>query len=208
MEIQFHGANCVSISGKKFNIVVDDNLEGAGGKSVVKPGDILLQTFEQPVPKVEAKIVITAPGEYEVSNVSIKGVSARSHMDEEGKKSATIYSLLIDDIRVAVVGHIYPDLNEEQMEAIGTVDVLLVPVGGNGYTLDPIGAQKVIKLLEPKLVIPTHYADKSLNFEVPQQPLDEALKAMSMEPKETVDKLKLKSGEIGELTHLVVVNKS
>jgi L-ascorbate metabolism protein UlaG (beta-lactamase superfamily) len=208
MEIQFHGANCVSLSGKKFNVVVDDNLESLGGKSVAKPGDIVLQTFDQTQPKAEAKIVITAPGEYEVSNVSIRGVSARAHMDEEGKKSAVIYSLIIDDIRVAIVGHIYPSLNEEQMEIIGTVDVLLVPVGGNGYTLDPIGAQKVIKLLEPKLVIPTHYGDKSLSFEVPQQPLEEALKTMNMEPKESVDKLKLKSGEIGELTHLIVVNKS
>ena len=118
MEIQFYGANCIGFSGKKFNIVIDDNLSELGLKSVTKSGDIVLQTFEQPAPEVEAKIIINSPGEYEVSNISINGVSARSHMDEEGKKSATIYRLVIDDIRVAVVGHIYPELTDDELEEL------------------------------------------------------------------------------------------
>ena len=208
MEIQFHGANCVSLSGKKYSVVVDDNLEDLGLKSVVKPGYIVLQTFSQKAPKTEAKIIIDSPGEYEVSNISVAGVSARSHMDEEGKKSATIYRLILEDIRVAIVGHIYPELSEKQLEAIGTVDVLFVPVGGNGYTLDPIGAHKIIKELEPKIVIPTHYHDKDINYEVPQQSLEEALKGLGMEPKETVDKLKLKSTEISDITQLFILNRT
>lgn len=208
MEIQFYGANCIGFSGKKFNIVVDDNLSELGLKSVAKSGDIILQTFEQSPPEVEAKIIINSPGEYEVSNISINGVSARAHIDEEGKKSATIYRLVIDDIRVAVVGHIYPELTDDELEEVGTIDVLLVPVGGNGYTLDPIGAQKVIKSLEPKIIIPTHYADSKINYEVPQQPLEEALKALALEPKETVDKLRLKDSDIGETAQLIVVRRS
>lgn len=207
MEIQFHGANCITLSGKKYNVVIDDNLEKLGLKSITKPGDVALFTNEHDEPRSDVKIAIDTPGEYEVSNVSIQGISARAHMDEEGKKSAVIYRLIVDDIRVAVVGHIYPDLNDSQLEQIGTVDVLLVPVGGSGYTLDPIGAQKVIKDLEPKIIIPTHYADKDINFEVPQQSLEEALKVLNKEPKETVDKLKLKSGEISELTQLIVVKR-
>jgi L-ascorbate metabolism protein UlaG (beta-lactamase superfamily) len=178
-----------------------------GQKSITKAGDIALFTTTHSDPKADVKLVIDAPGEYEVSNVSIKGISARAHMDEAGKKSAIIYRLVIDDIRVAVMGHIYPDLSEEQLEAIGTIVMIIIPVGGSGYTLDPVGALKVIKKIEPKLIIPTHYSDKALKYEVPQQPLDEALKALSMEPKEPLDKLKLKSVDIGELTQLVVLER-
>ncbi len=207
MEVQFYGANCVRISSKKANLVIDDNLVDLGQKSITKAGDIALFTTTHSDPKADVKLVIDAPGEYEVSNVSIKGISARAHMDEAGKKSAIIYRLVIDDIRVAVMGHIYPDLSEEQLEAIGTIDMIIIPVGGSGYTLDPVGALKVIKKIEPKLIIPTHYSDKVLKYEVPQQPLDEALKALSMEPKEPLDKLKLKSVDIGELTQLVVLER-
>ncbi len=50
------------------------------------------------------------------------------------------------------------------------VDLLIVPVGGNGYTVDPVGAMKLIKAIEPKLVVPSHYADKALKYPVPSSP--------------------------------------
>jgi len=79
-------------------------------------------------------------------------------MDEAGH-NATMFKLIVGDQSVLFTGHIYPELNEAQMEAIGRVDVMVVPVGGNGYTIDPVGALKLIKEVEPKLVIPTHYAE-------------------------------------------------
>src|SRR5206468_745538 len=97
----------------------------------------------------------------------------------------TMFKLIIGDTNVLVTGHIYPELTDQQLEAIGMIDILLVPVGGNGYTVDPIGALKLIKAIEPKMVIPTHYAEKSLNLPVPQQDLTNALKELGMEPKET-----------------------
>ena len=88
------------------------------------------------------------------------------------------------------------------------VDILVMPVGGNGYTLDPVGGLKLIKAIEPKLVVPTHYADKALNFPVPQQDLSNALKELGMEPKETVAKLKIKLGDLTDVTQLVILEKS
>ena len=73
---------------------------------------------------------------------------------------------------------------------------------------DPAGALKLIKAIEPKLVIPTHYADKALKFPVPQQELSNALKELAMEPKEKVTKLKLKPSEITDITHLIILEKS
>ncbi|HSX45123.1 MAG TPA: MBL fold metallo-hydrolase [Candidatus Saccharimonadales bacterium] len=208
MEIQYYGANCVRLSTKKASIIVDDNLAKLGQKSVTKSGDIVLMTIPQDsTGKAEPKIIIDMPGEYEVSNTSIQGVAARSHVDEAGKKSATMFKVIADEVKTVVVGHVYPELNDEQLEALGTVDVLIIPVGGNGYTLDSIGALKLIKKIEPKLIIPTHYEDKALKYEVPQQPLEEALKGLAMEPKETVPKLKIRAGELGETTQLIVLER-
>ena len=106
-----------------------------------------------------------------------------------------------------MAGHIYPDLSEDQLEAIGPVDVLIVPVGGNGYTLDGAGALRVIKKIEPKVVIPTHYADKGIKYEVPQRSLEEALKEMGMEPAEKVEKYKPNILEMTDTTHLVVLER-
>lgn len=208
MDIQFYGANCLVLTTKQARIVVDDNLAELGAKSVTKAGDIALFTGTHTAPSVGPKIVIDQPGEYEVSGVSLYGIEARSHMDEEGKKSATMYKLLVDDLRILITGHVYPELTDDQLETIGMVDLMIVPVGGNGYTLDGVGALKLIKAVEPKLVVPTHYEEKGLNYPMPQQPLDVALRALGMEPKETMAKLKLKSADLTDTTQLVVLEKA
>jgi L-ascorbate metabolism protein UlaG (beta-lactamase superfamily) len=207
MELQYFGGNCIKLATKKATVTVDDTLSELGAKSVTKAGDISLFTGAHGQPVVESKIVIDEPGEYEVSDISIQGIAARAHIDEEGSHNTTMYKVIIDDVRVAVVGHIYPALSSTQLEALGTIDVLVIPVGGNGYTVDPIGALKLVKDIEPKLVIPTHYDEKDLKYPVPQQPLEEAIKALAMEPRETVAKLKVKAGEVSDLTQLVVLER-
>jgi hypothetical protein len=208
MDIQFYGANCLVFTAKGVRVVVDDNLADIGGKSVTKPGDIVLFTGAHGEPKVEAKLVIDGPGEYEVSDVSIYGIPARAHIDDDTRKSATMYKLLTKELSIFIPGHIYPDLTDDQLESIGMVDVMFIPVGGNGYTLDPLGAIKIIKKIEPKLVVPVHYDVKGLNYPVPQQDLQHALQEMSMEPKETTAKLKVKSADLPDLTQLIVLEKS
>lgn len=206
MELQYYGANCIRIVTKKASITIDDNLADLGLKSVTKPGDVALFTGPHGVPKADVKLVIDQPGEYEVSDTSIQGVAAQAHIDESGLK-ATMFKIIGEDIRVAALGHIYPELSEKQLESLGTIDVLIIPVGGNGYTLDPIGAIKLIKKIDPKLVIPTHYAGKGINYPVPQTDLTEALKILALEPKETTPKIKIKAGEFDEGTHLIVLEQ-
>jgi L-ascorbate metabolism protein UlaG (beta-lactamase superfamily) len=128
-------------------------------------------------------------------------------MDNDNEKTATIYKLVIDDLRVLITGHIYPELSDKQLEQIGMIDIMIVPVGGNGYTLDGVGALKLIRKIEPKLIIPTHYDMAGLNYPVPQQTLEDALKALAMEPKETLSgKYRVKSAELNDATQLVVLN--
>lgn len=207
MDLQFFGANCITLSYKNARVVIDDNLAELGVKNVTKSEDVSLFTFPTETHPA-SRLMIDMPGEYEVSDISVIGIPTRSHMDEEGQKSATMFKLIAGDTSVLVTGHIYPELSDDLLEAIGIVDVLFVPVGGSGYTTDPLGALKIIKSIEPKLVIPTHYADKALNYPVPQADLDSALKDLAMEPRERVAKLRLKPGELSEVTQLVILEKS
>lgn len=207
MDVQFFGANCLSVTYKGTRIIIDDNLAELGAKGITKADDIALFTNEHEVNDV-ARLVFDSPGEYEVADVSIIGIPARAHMDEDGKKTATIFKLIAGDQSILVTGHVYPDLSENQLETIGMVDLLIVPVGGSGYTTDAVGALKLIKSIEPKLVVPVHFADKDLKYPVPQVDKASALKELGMEPKDTVSKLKLKGSELSDLTQLIILEKS
>lgn len=207
MELQYYGANCIKISTKHANVIIDDNLAELGLKSITKKGDIVLFTGAHGEPAVETKLIIDMPGEFEVSNISVNGYSARAHMDEEDKRTATAYKITSDDTRIFVSGHIYPELNDDQLEDIGLIDILIVPVGGNGYTLDGIGAQKIIKQIDPKVTIPVHYQDKAVTYPVEQQDLDSAVKVFGMEIKETVDKLKIKGLDLNLGSQLIVLER-
>ena len=206
MDLQFYGANCISLTHRGTRIVIDDNLADLGAKAITKPDDVALFTGPHGAAGL-ARITFDSPGEYEVSDTSVIGIPTRAHIDADGL-NATMFKLIVGEQSVLITGHIYPELTESQLETIGIVDLLIVPVGGNGYTTDPVGALKLIKDIEPKLIIPTHYADKALNFPVPQQELSNALKELAMEPKETISKLKLKPSEITDITQLIILEKS
>lgn len=208
MDIQFYGANCVTLTAQGARVVVDDNLKDLGAKSVTKADDIVLFTSPQQAQSKEAKLCVDGPGEYEVAGFSIYGIPARAHMDEEKQTNATIYKIIANDVRVVVLGHAYPELTADELERIGIVDILIVPVGGNGYTLDPVGALSLIKKIEPKLVVPTHYADSSLQYPAPQQTLEDAIKALAMEPKQAGAKLRAKAGALPEVTELTILEKA
>lgn len=206
MDLQYHGANAISLTYKGARIVIDDNLSELGAKAFTKPDDVALFTG-RPHPEVKARLVFDRPGEYEVSEISIIGIPTRANVDEDNAQSTTMFKLIAGEVSMLITGHIYPNLSDAQLEAIGVIDVLVVPVGGNGYTIDPVGALKIIKDIEPKLVVPTHYADKELKYPVPQQELSNALKELAMEPKETVTKLKVKPAELSDVTQLVLLEK-
>jgi hypothetical protein len=209
MDIQFFGANCLVVNTKLARLVFDDNLVSLGGSSPMKAGDVAIYTTVPSVlPKVETKLLIDGPGEYEVSDVSIKAMTVRAHTDASDQKSATLYKISAEDINLVVTGHIYPELTENELESIGLVDILCIPVGGNGYTLDATGALNIIKKIEPKIVIPTHYANSDLKYEVPQQELEDALKTLGMEQKEHIPKLKIKASEISDALQLIVLEKN
>lgn len=205
MEITFHGANCVSLSAKSASLLVDPSVPGV--KVEQKKADIILTTFAQTLALGDEQLLIDTPGEYEAKGISIKGIAARGHMEEEGGQGATMYRIDMNNGRVAVVGHIYPELSDEQLEALGTIDVLIVPVGGHGYTLDATGAAKIVRAVEPKIVIPTHYADRAVKYEVPQAELKLFTDEIGGQVQEEA-KLKLKAGDLPEQMTIITLSRS
>lgn len=205
MEITFYGANCVSLVAKSASLLIDPVVPGL--KIDTKKADIILDTSAQDQDVGENQLLISTPGEYEAKGVSVKGIAARAHTEEEGGQGASMYRIDMNNIRTAVVGHIYPDLNDEQLEALGTVDVLVIPVGGHGYTLDAAGAARVVRAVEPKIVIPTHYNDGVVKYEVPQADLKEFTDEIGG-PVQEESAFKLKTGDFPEQMTIVTLSRS
>lgn len=217
MEIEFYGANCFRVKTKDVSVVVDDTLATHGAKSIVKKDEVALYTQQSLASDTAvntARLVLDSPGEYEVGDLTVRGIQARSHMDEEGaNKTAVVYQLLYDGQTVTFLGHVHPDIVDEVIEMAGGTDVLVVPVGGNGFTLDATGAASLIKKIEPDVVIPSYYDDKNLTFEVPAAPLEDFLKVSGLqvaeEDKDTSSfKLKRSSDLEAGQTKLIILSKN
>jgi L-ascorbate metabolism protein UlaG (beta-lactamase superfamily) len=192
-EIEYKGANCVVLSTKNSSIVTDPKLSLVGLKDMAIKNDVELATEARfAINAPEARLSIEGPGEYGVGDFDITGISAQRHLDAETDPLlSTIYRIEVGELRIAVLGNIYEKLNEAQLEEIGVVDILIIPVGGNGYTLDATGAATLTRSIDPKVVIPVHYADKALKYEVAQDPLELFVKELGV-PLEQTAKYKIK----------------
>jgi L-ascorbate metabolism protein UlaG (beta-lactamase superfamily) len=109
---------------------------------------------------------IISPGEYEVKGVFIKGLASESSYGlNPGDKPLinTIYTVSLENMNICFLGPINtPELKNETIEALDEIDILFVPIGGDGKTegvLDPAKAYKLAVSLEPKIIIPMHYGD-------------------------------------------------
>jgi L-ascorbate metabolism protein UlaG (beta-lactamase superfamily) len=193
-EVEYKGGNSVVLTSKKSQLYVDPNVSVVGLKSIkVKDEVELLTETRLGVENADAKLIIDSPGEYEVGDFTIRGVAAQRHIDTADQdKMATVYHVETSEVRVGVIGNIDAKLSEDQLEQIGIVDVLIIPVGGGGYTLDATSATTIVRQVEPKVVIPVHYADSSLSYEVPQDTLETFVKELGA-PVETLPKLKFKT---------------
>lgn len=195
-EIEYKGANAVTITTKKIKLLIDPNLSVVGLKGVTStPDDVIIATESRFITdKKLAKLTIEYPGEYEVGDVTLRGIPARRHIDGELEGNlSTIYKVVIGDVNLAVIGNIAPTLSDDQLESLGVVDMAILPVGGGGYTLDSTSAVAMIRQLEPKFVIPVHFADPSLKFEAPQQQIDEFINELGASVVEAGSKLKIKN---------------
>ena len=197
MEIEYKGGNCVVISSKQSTFVVDNKLSAVGLKDIL-PNDAIELSTQPGLVTGKGRVVIDMPGEYEVSDVSVLGIPASRLIDHDGTQKSTIYKISLEDLTIVIIGHIATPLSDDQLESIGTVDIMVVPVGGNGYTLDARHAVEGVRKINPQVIIPTHYAEKGINYEVPQDSLELFLKELGG-AHEVAPKWKVKNGVLPEV---------
>ncbi len=176
-KIYWAGQSCfqISVSNSRdhsADIVIDPFDEEIGLKLPNLSADILLVTHQHHdhnnIKGVKGEaFLVEGPGEYEVKGVFIQGIPS-FHDDKEGKERGqnTIYVLEAEETRFCHLGDLgQKQLTDEQLEKIDSVDVLMIPVGGE-YTIDSSSAQKIISQIEPKIVIPMHYALPKLKIKL------------------------------------------
>ena len=146
----------------------------------------------------DIKKIISGPGEYEISEISIFGYQS-FHDDKKGEVRGknVIYSIEVEGYVLVHLGDLGHKLDQSTIDKLGIVDVLMIPVGGE-YTIDAGVAVDVISSIEPKIIIPMHYNHTGLNQETFSKltSVTEFLEKMSL-PVENMDKFVLK-GELSE----------
>ena len=211
LEVEYKGANAVIITTKKTKVIFDPKLSIVGLRDVPVENNVEITTEKRfAIENANPKVCFDGPGEYEVGDVSLRGIPAQRHIDtEEDIRQSTLYKISVDDIKMVIIGNIAPVLSEKQLEEIGVIDIAVLPVGGNGYTLDATSAASMVRQLDPKVVIPVHYADNAIKYEVPQDELEVFTKELGASIVESGPKWKLKSSaNIPESLTLIQIARS
>lgn len=206
MIITWYGQSCFQISttpekNNSVSIIIDPFEESFGLKLPRKfEADVLLVTHDHSdhnnIKKVSGPpFIINGPGECEIKKTYLQGIPA-FHDNSQGKErgNLTIYTIEAEEIKICHLGDLgQKELTTEQLDKIGEVDILMVPIGGI-YTIDAKEAIKVMAQIEPKIIIPMHY--RIPNLKIKLDGLDKFLKALGIKSLEPLPKLSIKKKDI------------
>lgn len=179
MEITWLGHSCFKLKGKQATLITDPYSPELGYSLGKQTADVVTVSHQHPGHSYIEGIdgnprAVTGPGEYEISNILIIGV-ATFHDNNRGSTRGknTTYLIEMDEVSICHLGDLGHVLTDEQVEELGNVDVLLLPVGGVSTVNAPV-ASEIVRQLEPKIVIPMHYKTPAINREL--EPVDSFLK--------------------------------
>ncbi len=234
MQIIWHGQSCFEIivqsaKSSQAKIIIDPFFEGTGLKAPKMEADILLSTRSNynhndikavsGAPSAgsgQAPFLISGPGEYEIKNVFIQGIASLSAESSSGKDKKIgergeniIYAIEAEGLKLCHLDELnQKELTEEQLEKIGDIDILMVPVGGL-YTLSAKEALKIMAQVEPKITVPMHYALPKLKLPAGGKldGLDKFLKALGIKSLEPQAKLSIKQKELTAEEAKIIVLK-
>ncbi|MBU4331914.1 MBL fold metallo-hydrolase [Patescibacteria group bacterium] len=206
MYITWHGQNCFKLQLGKDILLIDPFDPAKVGLKLNAPkADIVVVTD----PKVSYKeiksnneergvFLISSPGEYEVRGIFIYAI----HIKNAGAASF-IYHIESEQVAIGHLGSINRALEDDELEALNGVDVLMIPVGGNGV-LDAKKAAEVISQIEPRVVIPMHYKLAGLKEKLDS--VDKFCNEIGSCEKEQLVKLKLSKKDLPvEATRYIVM---
>ena len=214
MTIIWHGQSLFELTSSRgknnqVNIVIDPFSQEVGLRLPKLEADIVLSTHEHydhnNVKAVGGNyFLIEGPGEYEIREIFIQGIPA-FHDDLQGKErgKTTIFTIEAEELRLCHLGDLgQKELTPDQLEKIGEIDILMIPIGGN-YTISGKEAVKIMSQIEPKIIIPIHF-DKVGE----KNSLKDFLEEAGDESSKAVDKLTIKRKDIADKSGEVVVLKS
>jgi L-ascorbate metabolism protein UlaG (beta-lactamase superfamily) len=208
MEIFWYGLACFRFKSRQLTIVADPYAPEVGLSMPTVRSQVVTVSHDVPGHNYTravkgAEHVFDGPGEYEVNAVFITGV-ATYHRGEPGKRERnTAFLYEFDDLSIGHLGDLGETLDRKQIEAFNSPDILIVPVGG-GDILDASKAVEVITELEPRIVIPMHYAQPGLKLKL--DPLEKFLKEVGIEATEPLPSLKLRKSDLtGDETRVVLL---
>ena len=203
MDITYLGHSSFKIKGKTGSVITDPYDSAIGLKFTKSEADIVtISHHHSDHDKVEGvegyKKIVDGPGEYEILGISIIGIPS-FHDDKKGEERGknTIYVFELDGLRICHLGDVGHALSQGIIDDIGTVDVLMIPVGGH-YTIGPEQAVSIVQAIEPSIVIPMHFKAPGMNESFNDlSELDVFLKTLSS-PVENLPKLSLLKEALSE----------
>ena len=214
MQIFWKGHSCFQIlanigKGNQVKIVIDPFSEEIGLKLPKMEADILLISHSHHDHNNKKAIsgnpfLIEGPGEYEVKGVYVEGVHSW-HDQKEGQERGenTIYTIEAEEMKICHLGDLgEKKLTDEQLEKIGDVDVLMVPVGGV-FTISAKEAISIMAQIEPKITIPMHYSIPKLKIKL--DGLEKFLKPLGIKKIEPLPKLLIKKRDLSPEEARIVI---
>jgi L-ascorbate metabolism protein UlaG (beta-lactamase superfamily) len=215
-DVHYLGHSCFRLRGRDGTVLCDPYSRSIGFDLGRPTAHIVTISHDHPdhnnvagvKPLREKLFVIDGPGEYEVSGVLLTGVRT-AHDKHKGAERGfnTVFVIHLDDLVFCHLGDLGHELTQAQLEEIGNVDVLFVPVGG-GETIGPAEANSVIGQIEPRIVVPMHYAAAQLSFEYELAPLEKFTHERGLKEFTVEEKLSLTPANLppeGEDTRVVVL---
>lgn len=163
MNITWYGQSCFKIQSKDLVLITDPFDKKIGLRPPFGSADIVTISHNHDdhnnfqVIKNDP-FIVDSVGEYEIKKVTIKGIDS-CHDNQEGKEKGqnTIYKIEMEKIKICHLGDLGQNtLSNGQLEKIGQVDILFIPVGGIA-TIDWKSANTIISQIEPRIIIPMHY---------------------------------------------------
>ncbi len=210
MIINYNGVESFKLQAGNFVLAFNPISKKSKYKEIRFGADVTCVSVNHPdfngVDQTDSKnrktFVIDGPGEYEIGGVFIKGMN--SETEYGGKKSInTIYSVLMDNINIGFLGALRAnEIDGEVRESLNTIDILFVPIGGEGV-LDAESAYKIAVKLGAKIIIPMCYGEVG-----EKDALKKFLKASGNEDLKIIDKLTIKKSEIDGKDGEIIVLKN
>ncbi len=209
MEITWYGHSCFRMVERgKAAVVTDPYAHAAVGYAPLKLRADIVTVSHQAAGHnhLEAvkgvKHVITGPGEYEIGGVFITGFNTNGRKRKQAEPKNTLYLFDFDPLTVLHLGDLRRVPSQSEIEALGEVNIVLVPVGGGG-ALKPAQAAEVIGLVEPRVVIPMHYRTPHTSLDL--LPLEKFLKEMGVSNVRNETVLKITHRQLPEETQVIVL---